>query len=366
MIKDEILKQKKEVSPLMYTLYPAAGGYFMVPAAAAEGLKLAGASQLKCLLAVCRRMGAPVEANQIAKETGLSPEDVKDALCFWIEKGLIVDNGEAPQKDEKEPAKEAEPAENPANLPETKESSLPERKKIPKIKPTTAQINNRCNEDSQIRELFLQAQIILGRTIGYDTQAQLLMCCDYLGLPVPVVLMICEYARSLGHSGIGYIVRIAENWAQEGILTLEAANERIAALEKRDKLWLAFSAAVHITNPTPSARMSGYLLHWSRDLGYSTDELVAAYYEMADHTGKFSPAYMDKVLSSWHEKGLKNIDQINAYLLDYQKQQLEKTKQKQPPAPLKKKEPATTSYDIQTAEQKAALGAPVYKRRKKK
>ncbi len=344
----------------MYTLFPAAGGYFMVPAAAADGLKLAGASQLKCLLAVCRRMGTAVDADQIAKETGLSPEDVRDAMYFWLEKGLITEDNKPPAA---EPAKPAKPEKEKEPQPEQPKAPP---KKIPKIKPTTAQINSRCNEDPQIRELFLQSQMILGRTIGYDTQAQLLMCCDYLGLSVPVVLMICEYARSLGHSGIGYIVRMAERWAQDGITTLEDANARIAALEKRDRLWKSFSEAVGISQPSPSARMSDCLLRWSRDFGYSTDELVAAYNEMADHTAKFSPAYMDKVLTSWHELGLKNIGEINAYLLNYQKQQAEKHTGKSSAAPAKKKKPAAVSYDIQTAEQKAALGAPVYKRRKQK
>lgn len=357
----------------MYTIVPAQGGYFMLPAKAAECLRLAGAAQLRALIAIYSRMGAPVAAEEIAKEIGLSTPDVRDALLFWEEKGLIArtDAPPAPVPEAEKPPVPAKAAEQPAGFanpkPEANQLSA-EEKRIPKIKPTTAQINSRCQESPEIRELFLQAQHILGRTIGYDTQAQLLLCCDYLGLPVSVVLMICEYARSVGKTGISYIVRTAENWAEAGICTLEAANKKIAALEESGRLWKEFAERVGITAPSPSRTQSEYIQKWTDDFGFDLPVLLLAYDEMADHTGKFSLAYMNKTLTAWHERGLKNAAAVKAYLEEY-KQKAAQTLSAR--APAKKtnanRQPETAvSYDIQSAEQKAALGAPVYERKKKK
>lgn len=353
----------------MFTVIPSTNGYFMLPTEAAKYLKLAGAAQLKVLIAVYKNMGIPTDENEIAKQTGLSADDTKDALLFWQEKGLIA-NTAAVNTDSSSPSGATEkPTQNGDNtLKKATETPTEQPKRIPPVKPTTTQINSRCKESPEIKELFLQAQSILGRTIGIDTQAQLLMCCDYLGLPVYVVLMICEYCRSIGKTGISYITRLAEDWAEEGITTLEAANRKISALEESSKIWAVFSAHVGITTPSPSKSQSNYIYKWISVYGFSLDVILLAYDEMADHITKFSMAYIDKTLSSWHEKQLKTVIDVKKYLSEYKKSNADKNHNTGAHSPKKAVEPVSgkTSYDINAAEAKAAMGAPIYERKKKK
>ena len=35
--------------------------------------------------------------------------------------------------------------------------------------------------------------------------------------------------------------------------------------------------------------------------------IILAYDEMANHTGKLSFAYIDKILMNWHKKGIKTV-----------------------------------------------------------
>ncbi len=195
---------------------------------------------------------------------------------------------------------------------------------------------------------------------------------DYLGLPPSVILMICEYARMNGKNGFSYIWSVAEDWAHDGIDTVEAANERIAALETASGLWKTFAARVGISNPSPSKKQSESLLRWTSELGYGIDEILLAYDEMADHTSSFSFAYMDKVLTGWRAKGLKTADQIRQMQEAAAKQKAEqKAQQKTPGAPKKENKDApagraAVSYDIEAAENAASQGAPVYERKKKK
>lgn len=353
---------------MTYTVIPSDAGYFMLPAEAVRSLKLAGAAQLKTLIALYHRMGAPVDSRELSALTGLSEGDASDALLFWIEKGLVRVCGEltSPTPAPVETQAKAEPvrAEKPQKSDGAAEGS---EKHIPKLRPTIAQINQRSREDPEIRELFLQAQTILGRTIGYDTQAQLLLCCDYLGLPVSVVLMICEYARSVGKSGIAYIASTAENWAREGIFTLEQANKKIAALEETRRVWTDFARQVGITTPSPSKAQEERLEKWIGAYGYDTDCIVEAYDEMAEHIAKFSMAYMDKTLTAWHEKGLTDLSAIRAYRAQYKEQQ-EKKKTDETRRQTKNASGGTageTSYDLAQAEEKASGGAPIYRRKKK-
>ncbi len=63
----------------------------MLPVEAADkGLKLAGAAQLKVLIAVYRNMSAPSDLKKIASDAGLSVGDAEDALRYWIGRGLIL------------------------------------------------------------------------------------------------------------------------------------------------------------------------------------------------------------------------------------------------------------------------------------
>ena len=366
----------------MYLPSPSATGYFMLPTDAADkGLKLAGAAQLKVLLAVYRNIGSPAELDRIAALTGLSEGDARDALEYWVGRGLIVrQSAQGPQPAEAAAAEPA-PAEKKTAAQKTEiapaaenGSRAQEKKRLTQaIRPTTQQINARCEEDPEIRGFFQQIQKVLGRTIGYDSQAPLLLCIDYLGLPPPVVLMICEYAKMNGKCGFSYILSLAEDWANEGVDTVETANAHIAALESAAAIWKPFAARIGSANPAPSKKQGEYLFKWSASFGFGLDEILLAYDEMADHTASFSFAYMDKVLSNWHAAGLKTAAQIKRYL---QKKAEEREANAGAAAPVPRKSAAggkdkpagraTASYDIAAAENAAAQGAPVYERKKKK
>ena len=374
----------------MYLPALTANGFFILPTEAADkGLKLAGAAQLKVLIAVYRNVNAPPDIAQVAALTGLSAGDAEDALRYWIDRGLIIRqedrapaagttaDGTPQTADRTQPSAEplpAEPAEEKTG--EKDEAPAPPEKKHinHEIKPTTKQINSRCKEDPEIREFFRQAQQTLGRTLGYESQAPLLLCIDCLGLPPPVVLMICEYAKMNGKSGFSYIFSVAEDWAHDGVDTVEAANERIAALESAAAIWKAFAVRIGNANPAPSKKQSEYLFKWSTAFGYGLDEILLAYDEMADHTSSFSFAYMDKVLSNWNAEGLKNASQIKRYMQEKTEQRRTQADKTAPPdarktaAGKKDRSPgrAAVSYDIAAAENAAAQGAPVYQRKKKK
>ncbi len=51
---------------------------------------------------------------------------------------------------------------------------------------------------------------------------------------------------------------------------------------------------------------------WTGTYGYGLDEILYAFEQSADNTGKLSFAYMDKVLSASHEKGYRTADQMRS------------------------------------------------------
>lgn len=269
-------------------------------------IRLAGSLQLKVLLVILRYSAEGIDAEKISEILKTDKADVSDAMHYWAENGILFESGEAP-KAFPEPEKRETAA---AAAAETKKEELPKRAEpqrkmpLPEIKPDIEQIASRCEECPELRYLYSEAQIKLGRTIGYDGQASLLMLHDNYGLPVEVILMIIGYCMSIDKKAMSYILKVGKSWAEKEIDTLEKAESEIARLSAMKTLWVKFKSLTGIPNPLPTAKQRDYLVKWNTVWGFSCDMIYLAYEEMVDHTEKISFPYMDKILESWRENGI--------------------------------------------------------------
>ncbi len=288
---------------MQFNLNPqlAFGLSFNVPACVADKhLKLAGAAQLKALLWLLRHAADSPSSEDISKALNMNHADVCDAMQYWIEAGIVLADGiAAPAAEQPEYAKPL-----PASAP------VPAAELAP-IKPTAEQIAKRAKEDAEIHFMLNQAQKKLGRTIGYDSQATLLMICDTYGLPVEVLLMLIEYCVSVNKSSISYIAKAARDWGEREIDSLEKADEQIRALRRCNGLWKSLCAMTGISTPNPTSDQSKYLRRWSVELGFDIEMIYIAYEEMANHTDKISFAYMNKVLQNWYDAGIKTPEDVD-------------------------------------------------------
>lgn len=329
-----------------YSLNPQImfGLSFAVPAEVADKhLKLAGAVQLKALLWLLRHAAEKPTSQDIAKALNIHHADACDAMQYWIESGIVCADGQAPEKQEV-PFYAVKAAEKPAVTVE------------PNIitKPTAEQIARRTAESEEIRFMMNAAQEKLGRTIGYDSQATLLMICDSYGLPVEVLLMLIDYCVSINKSAIGYIAKAAKSWSEREIDSIEKADEQIRILRRCEGLWKKLCEMTGISTPRPTSAQSAYLRQWSNDMGFDIEMIYLAYEEMANHTDKISFPYMNKVLANWHEAGIKTPEQ-----LDESKRQ---TKESKKSVRKKKSEGYEASYDIDEFNRRSATEPLVYKR----
>lgn len=293
-----------------YKINPEAyGDVFVLPKSVVnENLRLAGAVGIKALLYLyCNSPAGDTSCEAIAKALGADRGDVSDAMVFWLERGLVLKDAEQSQSAEPEQPqqKKEKAAPGPEAAPEKKE---PVKKvaELPISRPSHEQIAVRCSECEQLRLLFSEAQNILGKTIGYEGQSILIMLHDSYGLPPEVILMLLEYALSKGKTGYKYIASVGKEWSEKEIDTIEAAEEYISIQNEADGLWRQFCDLTGIKNPKPTAKQRRFLNVWSREFGFSCEMICLAYEICVDNTGKMNLEYMNKVLKSWHEKGVKS------------------------------------------------------------
>lgn len=267
-------------------------------------LRLAGSVQIKVLLWFMRHLVDEKNIEDLSKDIGVSVADCVDALTFWTETGILVKTENFQQTDIKaEPEiikEEPKAVVAPAKI-------LPE---IESIKPTTEQVIARGEESDEIRFLYNEAQSRLGKTIGYDGRAVLLMMHDSYGLPVEVIVTILEYCASVGKTSTSYISKIGKDWSEKEIDTLEKADEMINQLKVADEMWNELRIKTGISTPRPTSVQMKYLNLWKNQYGFSLDMIYLAYEESANNIQKISFPYMDKVLQNWFKDGYKTVDDI--------------------------------------------------------
>lgn len=300
---------------------------FAVPCALVDRhIKLAGKEHLQAVLWILRHAGDSFSPEILADSLGMSVDSARDALQYWEDQGLLVSRkGQlqpVPQQEAQKPL--PSPWAEPSAPPEKEPEPAPAPKAPPKkrmAKPDAAYLAARIKESESIRSLFQEAEAALGILSPAMTSVLLASCDDY-GLPVEVVVMLLHYAKEVGKTSTAYIDSVARDWAASGVFTLEAAEAKLQELSEKRLAWSKVSSAAGLQKRSPSKKEEDAAYRWVYEWKFSPDMLSAAYEECVDHTGKFSTAYMNKVLGGWHEKGIRSRTD-----LEQSKQQREQQKQ---------------------------------------
>ena len=278
---------------------------FAVPCSVVDdNLKMAGSVQLKVLLWVLRHAGESFEAEDIANALGIDRADIGDAMLYWQETGLIVTGGSVltPAPGKNAAPETAVPFQPEAKQPE--EEAPPKRVLSRPQKPDSAFVAKRIGESQEIACLMQTAQEILGRLISEGDSATLLMIHDDFGLPSDVLIMLMQYAVSIGKSSMRYIEKVAINWADEEITTHEKAEERLRMLSEKKKAWLTVEQAIGISHRVASKREEAFAPVWVNEWNFSPDMIREAYDRTIDGAGKYQAAYMNSILERWHNEGI--------------------------------------------------------------
>lgn len=292
---------------MKYSINPTAyKNIFPVPADLVDKhIRLANEHQLKVLLWILRNNPDNPDINKMCTSLKINKDDAFDYLQYWILTGVILADGEQIPN-----LPVSSPVTPQTNIITAQQTEAVNNEPSKPSKPSAAEIVTRIEESPEIGLLFNEAQKKLGKTIGYDGQCTLLLIHDHYGLPIEVMFMLIDYCVSIGKINYSYIEAVGRDWGIKEIDTLEKAAERIAALKKANVLWTEFSQYAGINNPRPTQSQAEYLCRWSNEWNFGIDMIIVAYEEMANHTGKLSFGYMNKVLMNWHTNGFKKPEDI--------------------------------------------------------
>jgi len=201
---------------------------------------------------------------------------------------------------------------------------MPKENKSTLIKPgdklpeySSEDAKNAVRNDPQFAALVTEVQAVLGTILTSSGLMELLGFYDYLGLPTDVILLlvahcVAEHEKKYGADKRPTMRNVrseAYKWAEKGVFSLEAANEYIKASEhaKKRKTEIRRILGLHDRSPSPTEERC--ITEWA-EAGYSDELISAAYDKTVLNTGRLVWKYMDSILKSWEQKGLKTMDEV--------------------------------------------------------
>ncbi|MGN0452212.1 MAG: DnaD domain protein [Ruminococcus sp.] len=319
------------------------GSVFAVPTDAVDkGLKLASDSQLKVLLYILRHSSESLTDETVSEALSLHTEDVRDAVEYWAQKGLLVNIGESismpeskvtpaenpsepldedfPQNNSNTPSGVSEKAqkkilvENNASEADQSEASVHKSRAASRVmKPEPAYVAKRLKTDKNLVLLMEEAQRILGKVLSNADTSTLTMLHDTDGLPIEVILMLMEYAQNIGKANMRFIEKTGMKWASEGITTIELAEMQIKRHAESSTAFDIVSTVFGMRNTgTPTKKQLEFAASWVNDWKFSEDMMRLAYERCVDKKGELNFSYINGILKRWYEQGLRNPDEVVA------------------------------------------------------
>ncbi len=273
--------------------------------------------------------------KQVAKQMNLIQSDVHRAIRYWAELKLI----EVTYNDDEVitsvgflslevPGQVLAPKTEPAKVVAIKEpKALHERKKQARLQQRPQYSMDEMamyTEQSEFKELLYITERYLKKPLSQADVNVLLGFVDWLGLSMEVVEFLIEYCASDGHRHMNYIEKVAIDWADQNFETVEQAK---AYTETYNKNYFKIFKALGLSGRQPTPKQMKYMDRWTADYNFAIEVIELACEKTISAINKPELAYVDTILTRWHNKGVKSLEAVADLDRNYKTDQSSKAKQ---------------------------------------
>lgn len=190
-------------------------------------------------------------------------------------------------------------------------------------------------QSADIARLFSHGEQTLGKLLTYHDMNVLFGFYDWLRLPMDVILFMLTYCSEGGHRDLRYVEKVAIDWAERGIGTVEEATGYTQTFDRDFK---AVMTALGHPTAFPSPTQRKYMQKWLTEMAMPLELVLEACDKTAIQLGKPKLTYIDKIIADWHKRGIKSLEGVAAAEADWHK-----TERKRPVAPTSTSASASTS-----------------------
>lgn len=277
-------------------------------------------------LRLCYSVGEQTGNAGIAAALDILESDVRRAWKYWAEKGVvrICDDNSIEFVDLTQISREQKPVQKPQY--------------------SAKELAAAVSEDEQMAILLDYAQNIFGNTLGRSETSKLYSLYDWYKLPIEVIMMLLEHCASLDKCSMTYAEKIAIAWAEQGIDTIEKAENHLKNADKKSKISRKYKRMLGIQGRDLSESEYAHILQWTEQMEMPAELIKLAYEKAVLATGHASFPYINAILQSWHRQNIKTASEV--------------VKDREPaPKPIKKNHflnyQQTAVYDFEDIERRA-------------
>ncbi len=236
--------------------------------------------------------GLEADNETVAEALGVLVTDVEKAWKYWSDKGLIAVTGDGIEYGAAGPSvPEPSPAED----------------RPPQV--SARDISAALEMDPTMRETISMVEHMLDKPLTRREINCVFNFMDWYGMDQSLVLMLFEYCISMDKRSFAYIEKVAQSWNRDGINDIKSA-EAVIKRANAEKRFQGQCRRIFGLDRAFTASELKYLNAWKSEMNFSPAMVEQAYDITVKNTGRLAFAYMNKILASWHQKGIKTPDKI--------------------------------------------------------
>ena len=175
----------------------------------------------------------------------------------------------------------------------------------------------RALEGAEFAALTGAVEEKLGKKLTTPDLSVLLGLYDELGLPPDVIFLLVGFCaeRTARQYGPGrrptmrQIEREGYAWARLGLMTQESAAQYIKKYQRGREALPRLMGLLRLGDRQPAPSEEKYLLAWN-DMGFEDAAIELAYDKTILKCKELKWPYMNKILTSWHQKGLHTLREV--------------------------------------------------------
>ena len=243
--------------------------------------------------------GTEADNEAIAKLFRILVADVENAWKYWSEKGLVRLDGDgitfvSPQRGDR-------PAPEPETEPRYDENRPPHV--------SAREVSRALEINPGMKDTISMAEQMLEKPLSSRDITSIYNLMDWYGMDGELVLMLLEYCVAQGKKNFSYIEKVAQSWNREGIDDIKKADALIKRATDERKFQGRCLKIFGLDRAFTASELK-YINSWRTELGFSPEMVARAYDITINNTGKLAFAYMNKIMLSWHQKGVKRPGDI--------------------------------------------------------
>ncbi|MCF6460959.1 DnaD domain-containing protein [Clostridium sp. Cult3] len=251
-----------------------------------------------------------IEVNNetIAKHLNIPLIDVLSAWDFWEGKGII----------EKMPVNSEDKYDYKVKFLNLKQLYIKNNYKPIDMSEEAITKNYTCsvedlvgaNQIPRINEMFNSIDYIMRRQLVPNEKRKVLEWVHNYNMNPDIIEKAFFHAvEKKGKRNINYVAGIVRNWYDQGITNVEALQEHLKATDEKHYRYERIMKALGIGGRLPTEGEMKVIDKWFEEYKF-TMEIVLKGCENSKKTSNPSVNYIDGVLSSWYEKGIKSLEDI--------------------------------------------------------